>query len=126
MLANEPDRVCYGFKHVSFAADQSAVEDLLISDKFYRCDDFELRNQYVSLMESIQINGGKVLKFSSLHASGEQLNLYTGIAAVLRFPIPELETLIDEEVVSSAEAHQPAVASNPNLASSPRERSGKK
>lgn len=29
--------------------------------------------------------------FSGMHASGEQLNQLTGIAAILRFPLPELE-----------------------------------
>lgn len=35
--------------------------------------------------------GGEVHVFSGMHASGEQLNQLTGIAAVLRFPLPDLE-----------------------------------
>lgn len=35
--------------------------------------------------------GGEVHVFSSGHASGEQLAQLSGIAAVLRFPMPELE-----------------------------------
>lgn len=35
--------------------------------------------------------GGEVHIFSGMHASGEQLNQLTGIAAVLRFPLPDLE-----------------------------------
>lgn len=35
--------------------------------------------------------GGEALVFSGMHASGEQLNQLTGIAAILRFPLPELE-----------------------------------
>lgn len=35
--------------------------------------------------------GGDVKIFSSLHISGEQLEQLTGIAAILRFPMPELE-----------------------------------
>jgi hypothetical protein len=31
-----------------------------------------------------------VFQFSSLHGSGQQLNLYTGIAATLRFPMPDI------------------------------------
>ena len=29
--------------------------------------------------------------FSAAHVSGEQLNQLSGVAAVLRFPLPELE-----------------------------------
>lgn len=35
--------------------------------------------------------GGQVCIFSAMHASGEQLNQLTGIAAILRFPLPDLE-----------------------------------
>jgi protein pelota len=35
--------------------------------------------------------GGEVSIFSGMHTSGEQLNQLTGIAAVLRFPLPDLE-----------------------------------
>ena len=34
---------------------------------------------YVNLVESVKKNGGKVFIFSSLHVTGEQLALYTGI-----------------------------------------------
>lgn len=31
--------------------------------------------------------------FSAMHVSGEQLNQLSGIAAILRFPLPELEDM---------------------------------
>ncbi len=34
---------------------------------------------------------GEVRVFSSLHVSGEQLAQLTGVAAILRFPCPEIE-----------------------------------
>lgn len=34
---------------------------------------------------------GDVRVFSSLHVSGEQLTQLTGVAAILRFPCPEIE-----------------------------------
>eukprot|EP00191_Tetraselmis_sp_GSL018_P023381 CAMPEP_0177625200 /NCGR_PEP_ID=MMETSP0419_2-20121207/29956_1 /TAXON_ID=582737 /ORGANISM="Tetraselmis sp., Strain GSL018" /LENGTH=556 /DNA_ID=CAMNT_0019126097 /DNA_START=340 /DNA_END=2013 /DNA_ORIENTATION=- len=39
--------------------------------------------------------GGEVLIFSTMHVSGQQLEKLTGIAAILRFPLEELE---DEEL----------------------------
>jgi hypothetical protein len=42
-----------------------------------------------------------VLIFSSMHVSGEQLSMLTGIAAILRFPLPDIENeeMSDEEVI---------------------------
>ncbi|KDD71583.1 hypothetical protein H632_c4750p0, partial [Helicosporidium sp. ATCC 50920] len=45
------------------------------------------------LAEEVRAQGGEVLVFSSLHASGRQLDALTGIAAVLKFPMPELEDM---------------------------------
>ena len=35
--------------------------------------------------------GGEAIIFSAMHVSGEQLNQLTGIAAILRFPLPDIE-----------------------------------
>lgn len=40
---------------------------------------------------TLRAGGGQVHVFSGMHASGEQLNQLSGIAAVLRFPLPDLE-----------------------------------
>lgn len=99
MLQNEPSRAFYGLNHVLKANEDQAIETLLISDNLFRCQDIAQRKQYVSLVDSVRENGGDVKLFSSLHVSGEQLGLLTGVAAILRFPIPELE----EEATSSEE-----------------------
>jgi protein pelota len=39
----------------------------------------------------VKDGGGEALVFSSMHISGEQLNQLSGIAAILRFPLPDLE-----------------------------------
>ncbi len=43
------------------------------------------------LVDSVKDGGGEALVFSSMHISGEQLNQLSGIAAILRFPLPDLE-----------------------------------
>lgn len=93
MLSTDPDRACYGLPEVLAANEQLAIADLLISDAMYRAKDYNERNKYCQLMESVEQSGGRVFKFSSLHGSGEQLNMYTGIAATLRFPIVDLAEL---------------------------------
>lgn len=45
----------------------------------------------MALVEAVQAGGGQVFVFSTRHQSGQQLQDFTGIAAILRFPMPELE-----------------------------------
>jgi protein pelota len=41
----------------------------------------------------VRDNGGVVHVFSALHVSGEQLSLVSGVAAILKFPMPEIEEI---------------------------------
>ncbi|XP_046681539.1 LOW QUALITY PROTEIN: protein pelota-like [Homalodisca vitripennis] len=88
------DRACqslYGVKHVEAANESQAIETLLISDNLFRCQDVQERKRYVSLVDSVRDSGGDVKVFSSMHVSGEQLMQLTGVAAILRFPMPDLD-----------------------------------
>lgn len=91
VLQTEPSKAFYGVKHVEHASESQAIETLLISDKVFRCQDVGQRKKMVQLVDSVKDAGGDVRIFSSLHVSGEQLDQLTGIAAILRFPMPELE-----------------------------------
>jgi protein pelota len=91
MMNSDPDRACYGLQDVLRANEHLAIDELLISDRMYRCNNFEERNKYMDLIDSVRSTNGKVFLFSSLHVSGEQLNNYTGIAATLRFPLPDVD-----------------------------------
>ncbi|KAF2355782.1 Translation release factor pelota, partial [Trinorchestia longiramus] len=91
LLGTAPDRAYYGYKHVKRAANNQAVEGLLVSDSLFRSHNNDERRRYIALVEQVKNNGGEVRIFSSLHVTGEQLDQMTGIAAVLRFPMPEIE-----------------------------------
>ncbi|KAB7506183.1 Protein pelota [Armadillidium nasatum] len=91
MLGNDPDRAFYGYNHVSKANESQAIETLLVSDSLFRSKDLNERKKYVSLVENVKDNGGDVKIFSCLHVSGEQLDQMTGVASILRFPVPEIE-----------------------------------
>ncbi|XP_028170772.1 protein pelota [Ostrinia furnacalis] len=91
MLQLEPAKAFYGKKHIERANEAMAIETLMISDKLFRCQDVQKRKEYVSLVDSVRENGGDVRIFSSMHVSGEQLDQLTGLAAILRFPMTELE-----------------------------------
>lgn len=93
MMSNDPTRACYGPKHVEVANEQLAIQTLLITDELFRNADILTRKKYVDLIESVKNAGGTAHIFSSMHVSGEQLAQLSGIAAVLRYPMPELEDL---------------------------------
>lgn len=102
-LQCEPAKAFYGKKHVLKAADAQAIETLLISDNLFRCQDVATRKEYVQLVDSVRDSGGEVKIFSSMHVSGEQLAQLTGVAAILRFPMPELEDSEDEQSDSDSD-----------------------
>ncbi|KAL6651563.1 hypothetical protein ACP70R_010488 [Stipagrostis hirtigluma subsp. patula] len=93
MLTNDSARACYGPKHVEIAHDRLAIQTLLITDTLFRNADIATRQKYVNLVESVKKYGGTVHVFSSMHVSGDQLAQLTGIAAILRFPLPDLEDI---------------------------------
>ena len=49
----------------------------------------------MALTEEVHKAGGTSIIFSGAHVAGEQLTQLTGVAAILRFPLPDLE---DEEL----------------------------
>ncbi|KJH48663.1 putative translation factor pelota [Dictyocaulus viviparus] len=91
LMSIEPDRAFYGYKHVSMANAEQAIETLLLSDSLFRSQDLATRKRYVELVEDVRKQNGVVLIFSSMHVSGEQLSQLTGCAAILRFPMPDIE-----------------------------------
>jgi protein pelota len=93
MMDTDPDRAYYGFLHVSKAHEQLAIDSLLVTDELFRNSNAKTRRQYVDLVESVRANGGTVHVFSSMHVSGQQLQQVSGVAAILRYPLPDLDEL---------------------------------
>lgn len=91
LLMTDPNKAYYGLKHVQKANEAQAIDTLLISDKLFRCNDVAQRKMYVELVDTVRDFGGDVKMFSSLHPSGEQLDQLTGIAALLRYPMDDIE-----------------------------------
>ena len=73
------------------ANSRGAIQTLLVTDTLFRNADVATRKKYVTLVEEVQGGGGVVHLCSSLHSSGEQLKQLTGVAAVLRFPVPDID-----------------------------------
>jgi protein pelota len=85
------------------ANEDKAVACLMVTDSLFRAADVPTRKSYIALVEEVKDNGGEVLIFSSSHVSGEQLAQLSGVAALLRFPLPDMNSF-DEEVDSEDEA----------------------
>jgi len=93
MLKNDPYRAVYGLQHVTYSQDKLAIQTLLLTDELFRACSIEKRKQYVALVESVRESGGEVRIFSGMHVSGEQLKQLGGVAAILRFPLAELDEI---------------------------------
>ncbi|PKA61741.1 hypothetical protein AXF42_Ash008571 [Apostasia shenzhenica] len=93
MLSNDTARACYGPRHVEVAHERMAIQTLLITDSLFKNADVSTRQKYVNFVESVKNSGGTAHIFSSMHVSGEQLAQLSGIAAILRFPLPDLEDI---------------------------------
>ncbi|KAG2790634.1 Protein pelota [Phytophthora cactorum] len=106
MLHIDQDRAYYGYKHVERANANMAIETLMITDALFRSQDITTRRKYVDLVESVRDNGGSVRLFSSLHVSGEKLGQVSGIAAILRFPMPEIDEEDQDEESDSEEEEE--------------------
>ena len=48
------------------------------------------RKKWAGLVSDVEDMGGQAIVFAGAHVAGEQLNLMTGVAAILRFPLPDL------------------------------------
>jgi protein pelota len=93
MLTNDPHRACYGPKHVEVAHERMAVQTLLITDELFRSADIATRQRYVNLVNTVKDSRGTAHVFSSMDVLGEKLAKMTGIAAILRFPLPDLDDI---------------------------------
>jgi len=91
IMDTHPDKAHYGLNHVLKANEELAIDSLLVVDELFRNADISTRKKYVQLVESVRENGGNVFIFSSMHVSGLQLLQVSGVAAILRYPLPDLE-----------------------------------
>ncbi|XP_059295325.1 protein PELOTA 1-like [Lycium ferocissimum] len=92
LVVTKCDRACYGTKSVEYAHDLMAIETLLITEEILENKDIKLRKKYLGLKKSVNEAGGKVVQFNDVE--GHRLAQMTGVAAILRFPIPNLEDLV--------------------------------
>jgi len=103
-MAKQPDYCTYTPQLVLEAFQNEAVDTLLISDTLLRIPIVLHRRFYVTLTQAAKMSGITVATLSSEENSGRHLDQISGIAAILRFPLPDLDEMeAEEDFLSSSE-----------------------
>lgn len=100
-LRLDDGRAWYGTKPVEKAVAEGAVGRgggvLLVNNAFFRSMDVATRKKYVALVDKVKEDGGEARLLSSDHESGKRLDALGGIAAILTYPILDLDEDEEEE-----------------------------
>lgn len=99
-MRKDDGRAWYGPKPVEKAVNEGAVGRgggvLLINNSFFRSMDIATRKRFVGLVDRVKEGGGEARVLSSDHESGQRLDSLGGIAAILTYPIYDLDDSDDE------------------------------
>ena len=106
LLRKDDGRAWYGPNEVEKAVEKGAVGRgggiLLISNALFRAQDVAIRRRWVRLVDRVRdVEGGEVRTLSSEHESGKRLDGLGGIAAILTFPLDDLDDDEEEEGTSA-------------------------
>jgi len=98
MMQTDEDRAWYGPSEVEKAIEKGAVGTLLVSNSLFRSNNMKERRRYVAMVDDVKAQGGtEVMVLSSLHESGTRLDGLGGVAAILTFPLQDLDEDNDED-----------------------------
>ncbi|KAF2186671.1 hypothetical protein K469DRAFT_706664 [Zopfia rhizophila CBS 207.26] len=105
-LRQDDGRAWYGPKEVEKAVEKGAVGRgggvLLISNALFRAQNVAERKRWVGLVDRVkEVEGGEVRVLSSMHESGKRLEALGNVAAILTFPLEDLDE--DDEVNGGGE-----------------------
>lgn len=101
LLKLDDGRAWYGTKAVEKAVDEGAVGPgggaLLINNSLFRSQDLATRKKYVAIVDKVKDAGGEARILSSEHESGQRLNMLGDIAAILNYPMQDLDEDDEDE-----------------------------
>ena len=101
-LRKDDGRAWYGPREVERAVEKGGVGRgggvLLINNALFRSDNIEVRKRWVALVDRVKEEGGDARVLSSEHESGKRLEGLGGIAAILTYPMEDLNEEEDEEL----------------------------
>ncbi|CUS21023.1 LAQU0S02e04016g1_1 [Lachancea quebecensis] len=96
-LNDDDSKAWYGEAEIAKASEMGAIDTLLVTDGLLRSDNLNMRKKCVGITQDVERAGGSVVVFSSLHSSGEELDRLTGLACILKFPVPDLDEFSEED-----------------------------
>ncbi|KAF2247639.1 hypothetical protein BU26DRAFT_430216 [Trematosphaeria pertusa] len=101
LMRQDDGRAWYGPKEVEKAVEKGAVGRgggvLMISNALFRAQNVAERKRWVTLVDRVrEVEGGEVRVLSSLHESGKRLEGLGNVAAILTFPLEDLDEEEDE------------------------------
>ncbi|KAH6892402.1 hypothetical protein B0T10DRAFT_483730 [Thelonectria olida] len=101
MLKLDDGRAWYGTSSVEKAVNDGAVGPggglLLVNNSLFRSENLATRKKYVALVEKVKKDGGEARVLSSDHESGQRLSMLGDIAAILNYPMLDLDDEEEEE-----------------------------
>jgi protein pelota len=108
ILYKDMDRIVFGIKAVEKANEKEAIETLIVSDDYLRKISPSKRKELTNIFNKIKSYGGEVVKMSSMHYTGEKINSFGGIIAILRYAMPEInnEDIVDVEDIHEIHHHE--------------------
>ncbi|XXH04476.1 hypothetical protein Hte_010892 [Hypoxylon texense] len=99
-LKKDDGRAWYGTVPVEKAVREGAVGRgggvLLVNNSLFRSMDIATRKRYVAMVDKVKEDGGETRILSSDHESGQRLDALGGIAAILTYPMLDLDEDEDE------------------------------
>ena len=90
VLGVEMDKAFFGIPAFEIACSKNAVDTLIITDNFLRKISPTTRKHITMLIKGVKSNGGKVVKMSSQHVTGEKIDSFGGIVGILTYVVPEI------------------------------------
>ncbi|AET37524.1 uncharacterized protein Ecym_1285 [Eremothecium cymbalariae DBVPG len=90
-LNDDDYKAWYGEQEIMKACELAAIDTLLITDTWLRSDDIKIRKKSLELTKNVEQMGGDIVIFSSMHSTGEELDNLTGLACILKYPVPDLD-----------------------------------
>jgi protein pelota len=108
ILYKDMDRIVFGIKAVEKANEKEAIETLIVSDDYLRKIAPSKRKELTNIINKIKSYGADVVKMSSMHYTGEKINSFGGILAILRYAMPEInnEDIVDVEDIQEIHHHE--------------------
>jgi protein pelota len=88
-LGKGKSTISYGVNQVEKAANYGAVEKLLVADSNLRETTDEKRIALEQLIKKVEETRGDIMVISTEHEAGTKLLSFGGIAALLRYPLPQ-------------------------------------